>query len=390
MIFRYQEKHIIKLLKHFPAVAIIGPRQCGKSTLAKYIVAAHPEAVYLDLENPDDRAKLAEPTLFLSRLKGRLVCLDEVQFMPDIFNVLRSMIDQNGTNGQFLLLGSASPHMLRQSAETLAGRIAFVELAPFSLHEVATQSLAIEQKLWLRGGFPKSLLTDDEDISIIWRKNFIQTYLERDLGNFGINVPPDQMRRLWMMCAHLHGQALNYSALGNSLGTSHTTVRHYIDVLSGTFMLRRLEPYHANIEKRIRKSPKIYIADSGILHALLGIETLDDLISHPIAGFSWEGFVLQQLAAMLPDWNISQITTSNQAEIDLILKKGRRVVAVECKLSKAPSLSKGFHLLMQDLEISEGYVVSPISEPFPIRNNIIATGIMGLVDALLHKIPLND
>jgi len=382
MIIRHEQNRILKLLKHFPAVAIIGPRQCGKSTLAKHIVAANVNAVYLDLENPDDRAKLAEPTLFLARLKGRLVCLDEVQFMPDIFNVLRSIIDQSGTNGQFLLLGSASPHLLRQSAETLAGRITFVELAPFALNEVATHSSNIEQPLWLRGGFPKSLLTDDEEISTVWRKSFIQTYLERDLGNFGINVPPDQMRRLWMMCAHLHGQALNYSALGNSMGTSHTTIRHYIDVLSGTFMLRRLEPFQANIEKRIRKSPKIYVADSGILHALLGIETMDDLISHPVAGFSWEGFVLQQICAMLPDWKISQITTSNQAEIDLILEKGRKTVAVECKLSQAPSLSKGFHLLMQDLGITEGFVVCPIKDAFPLKTNVTATGIAGLIDAL--------
>ena len=382
MIERQQYNRILYLLKNFPAVAIVGPRQCGKSTLAKEIVKKIKGAEYLDLENPDDRVKLSEPTLFLSQFKGKLVCLDEVQFMPDIFNVLRSLIDLHKKNGQFLLLGSASPHLLRQSAETLAGRIAYIELAPFTLPEIQQRGKNEEQRLWMRGGFPKSFLPTAEAVSMEWRKNFIQTFLERDLSVFGFNVPPENMRRLWMMCAHLHGQPLNLSSLGNSLGISHTTVRHYIDVLSGTYMLNKIEPHYVNIEKRIRKSPKIYIADTGILHALLNIHKYGELITHPAAGFSWEGFVLQQIKGTSHDWQITYITTSNQAEIDFILTKGRRVVAVECKLSKTPVLSKGFYNILHEMKINEAYVIAPVKSSFPIDKSIIVTNISSFIAAL--------
>jgi len=385
MIERYQKPHIEKLLANFPAVAIVGPRQCGKSTLAREIVAKHPNSILLDLENPDDRARLSEPTLYLSQFSDSLVCLDEVQFMPDIFNVLRSLIDHSGRDGQFLLLGSASPELLRQSAETLAGRIAYVELSPFSIREIDTANEDSTQLLWLRGGFPRSFLAKDEEVSSIWRKNFIRTFLERDLSLFGVNVPPENMRRLWMMYAHLHGQPLNLSALGSSLGVSHTTVRSHTDLLAGTFMLRMVEPLHQNIEKRIRKAPKVYLADSGILHALLDIESMDDLLSHPVAGFSWEGFVLQHILASLPEWKVTHITTSNQSEIDFILSKGQRKVAVECKLSRSPKLSRGFHTLMTDLKISTGFVVCPINDSFPLSESTIAIGLKPLISTLQHK-----
>ena len=382
MVVRQQQSRISYLLRNFPAVAIVGPRQCGKSTLAKTLVKGIKGTEYLDLENPDDRIKLSEPTLFLSQFKGKLVCLDEVQFMPDIFNVLRSVIDLHKKNGQFLLLGSASPHLLRQSSETLAGRIAYTELTPFTLTEVEKPNKSHERRLWMRGGFPKSFLPASDDVSLYWRKNFVQTFLERDLSVFGFNVPPESMRRLWMMCAHLHGQPLNLSALGNSLGVSHTTVRHYMDVLAGTYMLNKIEPHYANMEKRIRKAPKIYLADTGILHALLNILKYDELITHPVAGFSWEGFVLQQIKGLLNDWQITYITTSNQAEIDFILTKGRRVVAVECKLSNAPVVAKGFYNILHDMKIKEAYIVCPVKTPFPFDKAITVTDIASLIATL--------
>lgn len=385
MIIRKRQSEVQFLLKHFPAVAIVGPRQCGKSTLAKFISQSYKDSVYLDLENPDDRAKLTEPTLFLSQFRGKLVCMDEVQFMPEIFNVLRSLIDQENKNGQFLLLGSASPHLLQQSSETLAGRIAYIELSPFTLEEVSATAKDQQKKLWVRGGFPKSFLSGTEQISLLWRKNFIQTFLERDLSIFGFKVPPESMRKLWMMCAHLHGQPLNLSALGNSLGVSHTTTGHYIDVLSGTYMLQKVEPYFVNLEKRLRKAPKVYLTDSGILHALLSIQKYEELITHPVAGFSWEGYVLQQIRGLLPEWQVNYITTSNQAEIDFILTRGKRTVAVECKLSQAPVLSRGFYNISDELKIKESYVVCPVKQAFPLSKSIIVTAVSGLIEALNKK-----
>jgi predicted AAA+ superfamily ATPase len=382
VIIRKKQIEVQFLLKHFPAVAIVGPRQCGKSTLAKVISQNYKDSVYLDLENPEDRAKLTEPTLFLSQFIGKLVCMDEVQFMPEIFSVLRSLIDREKNNGQFLLLGSASPHLLQQSSETLAGRIAYTELAPFTLEEVSSIPKDQQKNIWMRGGFPKSFLPRNEQVSMLWRKNFIQTFLERDLSVFGFNVPPESMRKLWMMCAHLHGQPLNLSALGNSLGISHTTAGHYIDVLAGTYMLQKIEPYFANLEKRIRKTPKVYLTDSGILHALLNIEKYDELITHPVAGFSWEGYVLQQIRGSLPDWQVNYITTSNQTEIDFILTKGKRTVAVECKLSQAPVLSRGFYNIVDELKIKEAYVVCPVKQAFPISNSIRVIPVSGLIEAL--------
>ncbi len=379
---RLKEREIRKYLKHFPAVGITGPRQCGKSTLAKEIIRSYKKAMYLDLENPEDRAKLTDPSLFLSQNQGKLICFDEVQFMPELFMILRSVIDRNKKNGQFLLLGSASPELLKQSSETLAGRIVYTELSPFGLietHELPKTSL---QKLWVRGGFPMSFLAKQENISFVWRKNFVRTFLERDLSAFGVGIAPENMRRFWMMCAHLHGQALNLSSLGNSLGITHTTVKHYVDVMVNTYMLRKIEPYYANIDKRLKKSSKIYLADSGLLHTLLNISSLNDLLSHPVAGFSWEGFVLSQLMSHLPDWEFYYATTADQAEIDFVIKKGKRLVAIECKLSKAPRVTKGFYYLLADLKIKEAFVVCPVEEGFSISKETRVVSISELLNIL--------
>lgn len=384
MIERNGAADLARYLKYFPAVGIIGPRQCGKSTLALAYLKNKKNSLYLDLENPDDRAKLANPTLFFSENRHPLICLDEVQFMPDIFPVLRSIIDRNKRNGQFILLGSASPELLRQSSETLAGRIHYMELAPFALEEVSDTKNAFT-KLWLRGGFPRSFLAPKEDISFTWRKNFVRTFLERDLSTFGVGTSAEAMRRFWMMCAHLHGQPLNLSNFGASLGVTHPTVRSYVDIMLGTFMLQKLEPFQANIQKRMRKAPKVYLADSGMLHALLNIQSMNELLGHPVAGFSWEGFVLAQLTRALKDWEIFYVTTADQAEIDFVLKRGKHVIAVETKLSKAPVVSRGFYSLMKDLNIKEGYVVAPVDTSFPINEQAQVTGIYSLLERLMRK-----
>jgi uncharacterized protein len=382
MIPRFKEKEIRTYLRHFPAVAITGPRQCGKSTLAKVIVGTIRGAIYIDLEDPEDRSKMDDPSLFLSQQKGKLICLDEIQFMPELFKILRSVIDKNKKNGQFLLLGSASPELLRQSSETLAGRIVYTELAPFSLTESGVEAKGGMHRLWVRGGFPGSYLAKQEGLSMVWRKNFIRTFLERDLSSFGIGVAPENMRKFWMMCAHLHGQSLNLSNLGNSLGLTHSTVKTYVDIMSNTYMVRKLEPYYANIDKRLKRSPKIYLSDSGLLHALLSIANWSELLSHPVAGFSWEGFVLSQLTNSLPGWEFYYASTADQAEIDFILKKGKRVVAVECKLSKAPVVTKGFHYLLSDLKIKEAYVVCPIDSSFPMGKGVQAMNVLDLIEKI--------
>ncbi len=382
MIIRTKEQEILRYLRYFPAAGIVGPRQCGKSTLAHLLVKKKTGSVYLDLENPDDRVKLTNPSLYFAEHKNKLICLDEVQFMPEIFAVLRGVIDRNKKKGQFLLLGSASPNLLKQSSETLAGRISYVELSPFSLTELIQNKKPDFQKVWIRGGFPRSYLAPTKDISMVWRKNFIRTFLEQDLSNLGIGIAPENMRKFWMMCAHLHGQMLNLSGLGHSLGVSHTTIRNYIDVMTGTFMIRKLEPYYSNIDKRLKKTPKIYLSDSGILHALLNINSLDDLLAHPVAGFSWEGFVLSQLVDSLKGWEFYYAATADQAEIDFILKKGRHLIAVESKLSKAPNVTRGFYNLLNDLKIKKAFVVCPIEDSFPLAKNTTAIGISELIKKL--------
>ncbi len=382
MLPRYKEKEIRKYLRNFPAVAITGARQCGKSTLAKTIIGSVKGSVYIDLEDPEDRAKVNDLPLFLSHYAGKLVCFDEVQFMPELFRVLRSAIDKVKKNGQFLLLGSASPELLRQSSETLAGRIVYTELAPFSLPEIDDDAKGGIKRLWLRGGFPGSYLAKQETLSMVWRKNFVRTFLERDLSAFGLGVSPDTMRRFWMMCAHLHGQSLNMSGLGSSLGVTHSTVKTYVEIMNNTYMIRKLEPYFANIDKRLKRSPKIYLSDSGLLHALLNISSMNELLSHPVAGFSWEGFVLSQLTTALAGCEFFYASTADQAEIDFIIRKGRKVIAIECKLSKAPVVARGFYYLLNDLKIKEAYVVCPIEKSFALSKGVLAIGIAELVEKL--------
>ena len=367
------ESLVKKNLRNFPVVAILGPRQCGKSTLAKWIISFSKKSVYLDLELDSDLRKIEDPELFLSQHEDKIVCIDEIQRTPDLFKALRGIIDRKRINGRFLILGSASRELIRQSSETLAGRICYMELTPFLFSEVSGAGKPDLMKLWSRGGFPESFLSRSNQASVIWRENFIRTFLERDIPQLGFNIPAQTLRRLWTMLAHSHGQVLNSSRLGESLGVSHTTIRSYLDILSQTFMLRLLPPYHVNVKKRIIKSSKVYVRDSGILHSLLGIENKNDLFGHPVFGNSWEGFSLENILSAYPGYNSYFYRTSSGIEIDLVLEKGTKRIAFEFKSSKSPTLSKGFYLALKDLSIEKAYILSPVDEQYPLRKNVIVS-----------------
>ena len=366
---RHLESRLSECLLDFPAVAVLGPRQCGKTTLVRTCIANRSDAVYLDLERPSDLAKLRDPEIFFSRHTDRLVCLDEIQRLPEIFAVLRSMIDDNRRNGRFLILGSASPDLVRQSSETLAGRIAYLELTPFAYQEIRDESIPLED-FWIRGGFPDSLLARSEGTSRRWRENFIRTFLERDIPQLGIRIPAATMRRVWQMCAHDQGQILNSSRLGASLGVSHTTFRSYLDLLADTFMVRILPPYIPNLKKRLVKSPKIFLRDTGLLHSLLGINTFDELLGHPVFGASWETLAMETVLAATPAWEAFFYRTATGVEIDLVLKKAERKLAFEFKASSAPMVTKGFWRALDDLEIDEAWIVAPVKEGYPLGPNV--------------------
>lgn len=357
-------------LRRQPAVVLLGPRQVGKTTLARALVASMPGAIFLDLEREADRTQLARADLFFARHRDRLVVLDEVQVVPDLFAMLRPEIDEKRRPGRFLLLGSASGALLHQSAESLAGRVAYLELTPFLLDEVPSPEPTNE--LWVRGGFPRSFLATNEAESLAWRTDFIETFLARDLPQLGVTIPAETLRRFWRMCAHLHGQLFNASQLGSALGgVAHTTVGRYLDLLVDAFMLRRLQPYLVNVGKRLVKSPKVYVRDSGILHVLLGIRSMDDLNAHPVAGLSWEGFIIEQIFAALPPLTTAGFyRTSSGAELDLVVEQGNRRIGFEIKLSTAPTLTRGFWNACADLELERAYVVAPVTGSYPLAENV--------------------
>ena len=373
-------------LDNMLGVVILGPRQCGKSTLAKAIISEIGAAVYLDLERPSEVSKLRDPEAFFNLNSDRLICLDEIQRVPELFPVLRSVIDENKQNGQFIILGSASPDLIKQSSETLAGRISYFELTPFLLKEVSEDHhLKILRKLWLRGGFPRSFLASNEKESFEWRLDFIRTFLERDIPQLGFRTPAKTIGRFWTICAHLHGQLLNSSKLGESMGVSHHTVRSYVDILEQSFVLRVLRPYESNLKKRMIKSPKIYIRDSGMLHALLGIESTNDLLGHPVYGASWEGLVIENILSLLPNWKASFYRTSSGSEIDLILEKGNKRMAIECKGSTSPNLNRGFWNAVSDIEFQEVWIIAPVKEAYPIEKGVMVAPPHELIEHLIAK-----
>jgi predicted AAA+ superfamily ATPase len=346
-------------------VVLLGPRQCGKTTLARQLVGGS-QSTYFDLENPIDLARLSEPMIALEPLRG-LVVIDEIQLRPKLFAILRVLLDRRPVRARFLILGSASPELLQQSSETLAGRIAIVEMSGFTLDELAKPKLNL---LWLRGGFPRSLLARSEQASIAWRGDFIRTFLERDLAQLGVQVPSGTMRRFWTMTAHYSGGIWNSSEIGRSLGEAHTTVRRHLDALAGALVVRVLEPWYTNVGKRLVKSPKVYIRDSGLLHSLLGINEYRQLEGHPIAGGSWEGFVIEQLLAQLPKANAFYWRTQAGAELDLLLfLKGRRI-GVEIKRADAPTMTPSMASALEDLDLHRLFVIYPGTARYTLRPHV--------------------
>ncbi|MBN1550543.1 ATP-binding protein, partial [bacterium] len=346
---RNLENIVIEYMKHFPIVAILGSRQCGKSTLAIHLRDEIENMIYLDLQRNSDVQKIHDPELFFQMNPDRVVCLDEIQRVPELFLDLRSIVDQKRQNGQLIILGSASRDLIMQSSESLAGRIAYLELSPFLLSEVNGLTDDNLQRFWLRGGYPDSFLAVDDFFSLEWRRNFVRTYLERDIPQLGFNISASRMERLWRMLAHNHSQILNSSKLGQSLDVSHHTIRRYVDLLEQTYMVRVLNSYTPNLKKRLIKSPKVYLRDSGVLHSLLGIESINDLLGHPNFGASWEGMVIENILSELSHWKGSFYRTAAGAEVDLLIEKGNRRIAVEIKASKAPSPTKGFWQALDDL-----------------------------------------
>ena len=372
MIARLAQPKLRKLLQQFPAVALLGPRQVGKTTLALSLAEELGEhAVYLDLELPSDRAKLAEPELYLAQHADRMVIFDEIHRLPGIFATLRSLIDQRRrkgkSNGQFLLLGSASIDLLQQSAETLAGRIAYEELTPFFVAEVVASGVGTPDQLWVRGGFPDSYLAASDEDSLRWRSAFIQTYLERDVPALGPRIPAETLRRYWQMLAHNQGQMLNAAQLANGLGVSGHTVARYLDIMVDLLLVRRLQPWAANAKKRLVRTPKVYVRDSGLLHALLGIRSMEEVLGHPVVGPSWEGMLIENILSALPATaRTSFYRTSAGAEIDLVIEfNAKERWAIEIKRSLGnPAPSRGFYNGCEDIKATRQIVLYPGEERF--------------------------
>jgi predicted AAA+ superfamily ATPase len=352
-----------------PVVALLGPRQCGKSTLAaQYLKQIKGETHFFDLENPADLAQFENPILTLESLNG-LIVIDEIQRLPNLFPYIRTLVDKKKRKIKFLFLGSASRELVGQSSETLAGRISYVELTPFQFQEVNDLD-----RLHLRGGFPLSYLAKNEEISSRWRQEYISTFLERDLYEFGFKIAPQTMRRFWMMLTHYHGQILNYSELARSFGMSDMTIRHYIEILSQTFMIRLLQPWHENISKRQVKAPKLYFRDSGIYHCLLGIQNKQGLRSHPKLGASWEGFALEQILSKLHLRNEECFfwSTHSKAEVDLLTFQSSKRIGYEFKFGDIPKFTPSMKIAMEDLKLDHLYVVVPQTKKIKLFENVTA------------------
>lgn len=379
LILRRLAPEISRLIAYFPVLGIIGPRQVGKTTLARMVTASWPKPVlFLDLEDPGQAATLRQPVLFLERFADHTIVIDEVQRMPELFPVLRVLVDRNRAPGRFILLGSAAPDLIRQSSETLAGRIAYLELSPLDWTEISAQTSY--ETHWLRGGFPGSLLAPDDALSRDWRKNFVQTYLERDLPQFGIAADPVLLGRLWTMLAHTSGGLASWEKLSRSLSLHAQTVQKYVRLFESAFLVRTVFPFIPNVPKRLVKSPKIYLRDTGILHYLVAIHDWQTLLGHPSLGGSWETYVVNQIAAILPaGYEMYFYRTHAGAEADLVLARGGvPEILVEIKFNIAPVLSKGFHISRQDLQTRRHFVICPVKNPFPLSLEVEAIGLSGL------------
>ena len=354
-------------------VVLVGPRQSGKTTLARELIEED-SVNYFDLEDPASLARLDEPMTALRPLKG-LIVIDEIQRRPDLFPVLRVLSDRGGTPARFLILGSASGNLMRQTSESLAGRMERMVIGGFSMAELGFEA---EQQLWLRGGLPLSFLAESDLNSIAWRKNFIQTLLERDFPQWGVRVAATALQRFWTMVAHYHGQIWNSAEPARALGVSESTTRRYLDLLTDAFMIRQLQPYHANLKKRQVKSPKVYVRDSGLLHQLLGIDSMKSLFSHPKVGASWEGFVIEQVLRMEPHDEVFFWATHQGAEIDLILRCGDDLYGVECKRTDTPRLTPSIRIALDDLKLKHVFIIYPGIQRFPLTRQVEAVPLQAL------------
>lgn len=389
MIRRSLYQTLVHRLEQFPAVALLGPRQVGKTTLANEISGQIP-SIYLDLELPSDRAKLADPEYYLSSHENQLIILDEVHRVPELFQVLRGLIDQGKRKGikagRFLLLGSASLDLLQPLGESLAGRISYLELQPLNLSEVGESK---SKPLWLRGGFPDSFLASDENHSAIWRNNFIRTYLERDIPAFGPRIPAETLRRFWIMLAHNQGALLNAAQLARGLALDGKTIARYLDLMVDLLLVRRLYPWHNNTKKRLVKAPKIFVRDSGLTHSLLGINTFEDLLSHPVVGMSWENYVIENIRSALPDSaKIFFYRTMGGAEVDLLVEfSSQKHWAIEIKRSSAPKVEKGFYSAIEDIKPEASFIVYSGNENYPLHNGIEVKSLAGMMAHISAKAP---
>lgn len=388
MIKRKIYKNIIDSLNHFPVVGILGSRQVGKTTIAKEISTSIKNSIYLDLELPSDLKKLENAELYLTDKSDKLVIIDEVQKMGELFSLIRALVDKKRKPGRFLLLGSASPELIKNSSESLAGRIIYHQLPPFTIDEVGFSDDNLNN-LWLRGGYPKSFLAATNKQSLAWRNSFIQTFLEQDIPQLGFRIPSSQLRKFWTMLAHLHGRVWNASLLSKSMGMSYHSMNNYLGILTDTFLLRQLQPYHHNIKKRLVKAPKVYIRDSGLLHSLINIPDNETLYSHPILGFSWEGFIIEQILNSTSQNVIPYFyRTHAGAEIDLLLDFGHnRLTAIEIKHSLAPKVGKEFYNAFNDLECNKGYIIYPGKESYRIAENV---WVISLEEFLINISSLNS
>lgn len=390
MIDRQLRSSIDTALSEYPAVALLGARQVGKTTLARQIGDAQ-SAVYLDIERPSDRQKLTDPEAYLALHGQQLVILDEVQHMPELFPVLRSLIDEGRraghTTGRYLLLGSATGELLRQSGESLAGRVAYLELPPLQVQELAEGQ---QNRVWLRGGFPNSLLSRSDAQSLDWRQNLISTYIERELPSYGSRLPTQTVRRLWTMVGHLQGGLLDVSQLAKGLMIDTKTVHRYLDMLCDLMLVRKLTPWHSNIGKRLVKSPKIYVRDSGLLHALLGLATHDSLLAHPVVGNSWEGFVIETLLNAVPrSAQCGFYRSSNGAEIDLVVDSpGHGLIAIEVKRAPNAKPRRGFYSACDDLQPGHKFMVhgGADGEPYPVGDGVMAVDLRNLTRRLAQEL----
>ena len=383
MFLRQSQQKLIQHLQQFPAVGLLGPRQVGKTTLAFDQKALYTDALYLDLDLPSAQRQLDDPEAFLMAHAQQLVILDEVQRMPELFGILRGVIDQRRRMGQhcgqFLLLGSATGVLMQQSSESLAGRVAYVELPPLQASEIFTgnESVADLNALWVRGGFPMSWLAKTDADSMTWREVFISTYLEKDILALGPRIPSTTLRRLWTMLAHHQGELLDLSKLAAALAISGQTVSRYIDLLCDLMLVRRLPAWHGNVGKRLIRSPKVYVRDSGLVHALLGLSNLDALLGHPVAGSSWEGFVLEHLINAAPQAQASFYRTSNGAEVDLVLSfRNQQTWVIEIKRSSAPTVSRGFYQAATDLGAVRKLLVAPVAQTYSMKEGIEVVDVM--------------